>query len=254
MKNPLIDLFYKSEDYFFRSLSKECLDFDDLTTAYLTGVNLESDNPIYLRKNIDKSDELLNRCKIFYATHNLPWNVIVTEQFVTSDLLPSLSNIGFTLNGKSVAMFLELNEKSIIQINDNMAISLVSDKLDQWLVPLCGAFELTHEIMKQYADAQQRALIKKAHFQHFTLFKDEKPIASLTLSLQANIARISDVGTLPAYQNKGYATSLLKHALNEAIDLGASCCFLESSEVGIPVYQKLGFKPLFRNYTYSYLK
>ncbi len=38
------------------------------------------------------------------------------------------------------------------------------------------------------------------------------------------------------YQNKGYATYLMRHAIN----LGANYCFLEASEAGISVYQKLG--------------
>lgn len=67
MKNPLNKLFYQAEDYFFRSISKECLDFDDFTTAYLTGVNFEGDNLIYIRKNIAKIDDVLNRCENFFG-------------------------------------------------------------------------------------------------------------------------------------------------------------------------------------------
>jgi ribosomal protein S18 acetylase RimI-like enzyme len=69
--------------------------------------------------------------------------------------------------------------------------------------------------------------------------------------MQSKVARIHDVGTLPEYQNKGYATQLMKHAINEAINLGADYCFLEASESGLSVYQKLGFKPLFKNNYYT---
>ena len=66
MNDSLIDLFYKAEDYFFRSISKECLDFDDLATAYLTGVDTEHDNLVFIRKNVDANDEILNQCRDFY--------------------------------------------------------------------------------------------------------------------------------------------------------------------------------------------
>lgn len=254
MKHATIDLFYQAEDYFFRSISKECLDFDYLTTAYLSGVDCESDNPIYIRKNVEAIDEVLNRCLNFYKANHSPWNVIVTEQFISNDLAHSLKSIGFSLSGKSVAMFIALNKQSKYDNPHNMIIYSVDDKLDQWMKPLIGAFELTFEVMRQYADVHERALRNKANFHHFTLFKDEVPISSLTLSLQANIARIHDVGTLPAYQHKGYATQLVKHAINEAINLGATYCFLEASEAGISVYQKLGFKPLFKYNTYSFAK
>lgn len=254
MKNALITLFYQAEDYFFRSMSKECLDFDELTTAYFTGVNLESDNPIYIRKNIATINAVLNRCKDFYDTNNSPWNVIVTEQFISNDLTHSLNNLGFSLSGKSVAMFIELNKQSKHIITDDVTIYLVDDKLDHWMMPVGGAFETTAEVTRQYADVHERALRNKANFHHFTLYKGEVPISSLTLSVQSNVARISDVGTLPEYQNKGYATQLMKYALNEAIDLGAKHCFLEASEVGISVYQRLGFIALFKNNTYSHVR
>jgi hypothetical protein len=147
MKNAIIDLFYQAEDYFFRSISKACLDFDDLATAYLTGVDFESDNLIFIRKDVEAIDKVLNRCKDFYDTNNSPWTVVVTEQFISNDLTHSLNNIGFSPSGKSVGMFIELNKQSKYNIKDDMIIHSVNDKLDQWMMPLVGAFELTIEIM-----------------------------------------------------------------------------------------------------------
>jgi len=253
--NALIDLFYQAEDYFFRSLSKECLNFDDFATAYLTGVDLDSDNPLYIRKNIEAIDDILSCCKDFYHSNNTPWNVIVTEQFMSSDLEKSLNNMGFNHSGRSVAMFLELNKQSKEKNQDNIIIRAVDDKLEQWMMPLVGAFESTLDITRQYAHVHQKALENKANFHHYTLYKDDAPISSITLSLQENMARIDDIGTLPAHKNKGYATQLMKYAINEAIDMGAKYCFLEAWESGIAVsiYKKLGFIVLYKNTNYAHL-
>lgn len=253
MHEPLVKSFYQAEDYFFRSLSKECLDFDELTTAYYSGVQLGSDNPFYIRKKLSPVEAILTECDAFYSPKNVPWDVIVTEQFLTEELKQSLKNRGYHFIGKSVAMFIEL-QKPEYSLNEDQTIQPVSDQLDLWLLPLMGAFELTFEVMQQYANAHQRALINKAHFHHYTLLDKSEPIVSLTLSQQANVARISDVGTLPLYQNKGHASYLMKHAMNEAVKMGSEYCFLEASEAGISVYQKLGFKPLFINHTYSVAK
>ncbi|MBN9288644.1 MAG: hypothetical protein BGO43_09010 [Gammaproteobacteria bacterium 39-13] len=253
MNNAIIDLFYQAEDYFFRSISKECLDFDNVATAYLTGVYLDSDNPLYIKKKIEMYDELLNCCKDFYLANKTPWSMIVREQFISNDLEKSLKNIGFSPCGKSVAMFLELNKQCEQKVTDNIIIRAVGDKLDQWVIPLVGAFESTIDITRQYADAHQRALENKANFHHYTLYKDDAPISSITLSLQRNMARIDDIGTLPSHKNKGYATQLMKYVINEAIDLGARYCFLEAWESGIAIsiYKKLGFMTLFRNSNYA---
>lgn len=57
--------------------------------------------------------------------------------------------------------------------------------------------------------------------------------------------------TLPEFQGKGYARALMTYALSEAKGLGASYAFLEASDSGLGVYQKLGFEPLFKNNIYS---
>jgi hypothetical protein len=50
----------------------------------------------------------------------------------------------------------------------------------------------------------------------------------------------------------GYATQLIKFSLMQAIKMNAKYCFLESSNSGLGIYEKLGFKSLFENTTYIY--
>jgi len=125
------------------------------------------------------------------------------------------------------------------------------DQLNDWMMPLIGAFESTIEICSIYAATHESALKKNINLRHFSLYKQEKPIASITLSLNNGIARIDDVGTLTEFQGKGYATHLMHYVLSEAKKLGASHCFLESSNSGLVVYQKFGLEPLFKNNIYS---
>jgi ribosomal protein S18 acetylase RimI-like enzyme len=133
--------------------------------------------------------------------------------------------------------------ETLIKANDN--------QLNDWMMPLIGAFESTFEICSIYAMTHKNALKNNINFLHFSLYKKRKPIASITLSLNKNIARIDDVGTLPAFQGKGYATHLMRYVLSVAKERGACYCFLESSDSGVGVYQKLEFKTLFKNNIYS---
>lgn len=117
---------------------------------------------------------------------------------------------------------------------------------------LKGAFESTIEICRVYAGTHENALKRNINLRHFSLYKQEQPISSITLLMCDNtIARIDDVGTLPAFQGKGYASALMRYVLLEAQKLGARHCFLESSDSGLGVYQKLGFETLFKNNIYS---
>lgn len=55
-------------------------------------------------------------------------------------------------------------------------------------------------------------------------------------------------------ENDNLNEEIIQWAGGEAINLGADYCFLEASKSGLSVYQKLGFKPLFKNNYYSYTR
>jgi ribosomal protein S18 acetylase RimI-like enzyme len=86
---------------------------------------------------------------------------------------------------------------------------------------------------------------------HSSLYKQEQPISSITLSINNDLARIDDVGTLPEFQRKGYATHLIKDALSAAKKLNVNYCFLESSTSSFSIYKSLGFEFLFKNNIYT---
>lgn len=55
---------------------------------------------------------------------------------------------------------------------------------------------------------------------------------------------IFNVYTLKCYRNKGLSTILLKNMIEEAKELGIGKIFLATTDDGLPIYTKLGFKLL----------
>jgi len=252
LKSSLINLYRQAEDYFFRGISSKCLNLDDGANAYMTG-GAEL-NFIYITRNTNALDKILTQGKQFYDQDNLSFDVVIPQELCTPQIAGVLNTMGYHQKGKSVSMVVRLDElitnnvasfdaETIIKPNDN--------QLNDWMIPLIGAFESTFEICLAYATIHESALKKNINLRHFSLYKQETPIASITLSMHNTIARIDDVGTLPEFQGKGYATHLMRYVLSEAKRLGARHCFLESSASGLGVYKKLGFEPLFKNNIYS---
>ncbi|RUQ81530.1 GNAT family N-acetyltransferase [Legionella septentrionalis] len=249
---PLINLYRQAEDYFFRGISSKCLDLDDGANAYMTGgAGL---NFIYITRNTKILDKILIKGKQFYDQDNLSFEVIIPQKLCSPQIVGILNTLGYPQKSKSVSMVINLDAftidktasfdaEAVIKANDN--------KLNDWMMPLIGAFESTFDICSIYANVHKKALKRNINLLHFSLYKQDKPIASITLSMNNNIARIDDVGTLPEFQGKGYATHLMRYVLSEVKRLGARHCFLESSDSGLGVYQKLGFEPLFKNNIYS---
>lgn len=252
MNAPLTNLYRQAEDYFFRGISSKCLDMDDGAHAYMTG-GAEL-NFIYITGNTNALDKILIQGKQFFDQDNRSFDVIIPQELCRSQMADVLNTLGYPRKSKSVSMVADLDRfatdktssfdsETMIKSNDN--------QLNDWMMPLIGAFESTIEICRVYATTHANALKRNINLRHFSLYKQEKPIASITLSMHDAIARIDDVGTLPEFQGKGYATHLMHYVLFEAKKLGARHCFLESSDSGLGVYQKLGFETLFKNNIYS---
>lgn len=248
----IINLYRKAEDYFFRGISSKCLDLS-AATAYMTGVPIADLNLVYITKSISLFNKTLRQCKNFYDDANLAFVIVMPETFCTIETKIILNSMNYHQTAKSVSMALELDNfkaKSETRFCE-LIVRSSDDQLNEWMTPLIAAFESTVEFTTIYANTHESALKKKLNFYHFSLYKQERPIASITLSLQGTIARIDDVGTLPEFQGKGYATHLITYALSEAKRLGAHYCCLESSDTGFSIYQKLGFETLFSNNIYS---
>lgn len=185
----------------------------------------------------------------------ISFDLIIPQELCTPQMAYILNVMGYTQKRKSVSMIMGLDTfandqtgifdyETMIKSNDN--------QLNDWMMPLVGAFESTIEICRLYSSDHENALKLNINLRHFSLYKQEQPIASITLSMcDHTIARIDDVGTLPAFQGKGYASALMRYVLLEAKELGARHCFLESSYSGFGVYQKLSFETLFKNSIYS---
>jgi ribosomal protein S18 acetylase RimI-like enzyme len=248
----LINLYRQAEDYFFRGISSKCLNLDDGAHAYMTGgAGL---NFIYITRNTTLLDKILIQGKQFFEQKNLSFEVIIPQELCTPQITAILNTLGYFQKSKSVSKFVSLDRFAVDKTDRFDAETIIKandDRLNEWMIPLIGAFESTFEICSLYATIHESALKRNINLRHFSLYKQDKPIASITLSLNNDIARIDDVGTVPEFQGQGYATHLMHYVLSEAQRLGAHLCFLESSASGFGVYQKLGFEFLFKNNVYS---
>ena len=244
------EAFHNTESYFFSSMSAKKLNCNTLI-AYATGVAASSLNPAIIKQRDNTILQDIQACSAFYEKQNLPWALVLPEYLYDESINQMILDQNLCLTDKGVAMSILLNTVKTPLPSSHLIIKMMNNDLSTWSIPLLLGFESTQEIIGVYTKQHQLALDAGTTLYHLSGFIDDQIICSLTLSLTDDHARIDDVSTLPTHQKNGYATALMKEAVNYAKQLKARTCFLEASDAGLSIYQQIGFSELFKNCYYE---
>jgi len=73
---------------------------------------------------------------------------------------------------------------------------------------------------------------------------DGRPVTTgLGVTLGSRVG-IFNIATLPEHRRRGYAAAITARAVKDGLDAGATWSFLQSSELGYKVYERLGFRTM----------
>jgi GNAT superfamily N-acetyltransferase len=116
----------------------------------------------------------------------------------------------------------------------------------------------TGALLKRLPDYYRRHM-EKDFFAYLAL-EDGKPVSTVYLLIVERPANLSfitgrtgillNVFTYPEYRKRGLASRLLQMAIEDAKKLNVSNIELQATDMGIPVYEKLGFMHKQSRYTY----
>ena len=76
----------------------------------------------------------------------------------------------------------------------------------------------------------------------YTLYEHGVPVATSSLFMHEGVPGIYDVATLPAARGRGYGGAITLAPLIPARDEGARIAVLQSSDLGLRVYERIGFQ------------
>jgi GNAT superfamily N-acetyltransferase len=244
--STLIHNIHKTQEYFLRALSKEAFESQGMTAFSVGNMELNLNWALQTGEVEEDLETTIRRIEAFYQRLELSWRWMMNPMMDQEDLRNALREKGYGLAFTAPVLVGSLEEPLPLKSLQNFDIREVGvQKLSEWILPIQEAFQTTAEDALLYQEAHLRALQKKADFRHFVAYDDGKPVSAATLSLSPYGARLDDLGTLPAYQNKGFGTAMALHRMKIAKNLGYDWICLEASEQGDPLYRKIGFQELY---------
>lgn len=189
----------------------------------------------------------------FFTIKRLPFTWWKGPFDTPDNLAMELILAGYLPKEDDVGMFLQLsNYKHTSQ--SALQVRRVVDKesieaFDSVLVA-SGGNETAYA--KIYSQINER-LYLEGPVELYTGYIDGRAATTGIVVFYANVAGIYYISTDPKERKKGYATHMMHHLLQRAIEKGYLIATLAASNEGKPIYEKLGFQTccLFQEFTLS---
>jgi len=138
---------------------------------------------------------------------------------------------------------------------DGLVIERVRDAaaFERWARAYNDGFDLPPGFVDALGGAYARiGFDDGTPFRHYVGLLRDQPVACSTMFLDGSVAGLWHIATLPDARRRGIGAALTIAPLHDAKDLGYATAILYASEMGQPLYQRLGFRELLRLYQYGW--
>ncbi len=209
---------------------------------------------MHARFPADRADEVVRQVVTRLDTLGIDalWFVLPDS---TPELPVTLMRYGFTYSRDWKSMALDLSAFSPgsgLPAGVKVREVACQDDVDAWAQVVVASYGFDDGVRRHYGRhlvAQNGTVEGSCH--NYLGLLDGRPVATAVLFEGKEAAGINFVGTLPDARNRGIATAMMQHVLQEAKARGYRIATLNASEAGHPLYLRLGFADCFAMAIYS---
>src|SRR4051794_40575169 len=215
---------------------------DDLLLAS-TEQPLAFFNPVFLKRpfTAEEASGVLDRVRHFYAQRHIPFLMWVRKD-TQAPLLAAAEAVGLAANDGPPAMVMDPvgeaaptpPELEIVMVDSPGLLGPTADVV-------AAAFGLPVDICHRVMSPR---LIELPEVAVFTGLIAGHPVSTATLVLTDAVAGVYNVGTADPNRGRGYGAALTWAAVGEGARRGGKIAALQSSPLGRPVYEHMGFRHL----------
>jgi GNAT superfamily N-acetyltransferase len=166
-----------------------------------------------------------------------------------TDLDTHLLRHGFTDGGDEPAMGVALARlPSVLPLPEDVTVEQVSDRaaLEEWARTAYEVLGAPDTADTPFVAALSCDTLNDTAAEYYLARLHGKPVATAGLSLAAGVAGLFLVATVEEARGRGIGTAVTMAALLAARDRGYAVGVLQASEMGYPIYARMGFTEQFR--------
>jgi GNAT superfamily N-acetyltransferase len=161
-------------------------------------------------------------------------------------LIESARRAGYRDERLEPAMLLDTIERSW-PVPGGLDVRPVSD--DQGVVAYAAADAEEQERFEARREADEslaRAVMKLPGMGLFVGYVDGVPVARSMVVLSGTMAGVTNVYVAPSARRRGFGTAMTASAIAAGREMGATKACLEASVMGRPLYERMGFREMYR--------
>ncbi len=203
----------------------------ELPTELVNKVFLLQEKPA-----IEDPVAFLKKCQSFFG--RVPWRIITTISG-SETIKVAARKFGMSFDEGSPGMLLQNVPASFPNHPETLAIKKVSNtkEMVDFFNVLRASFKIPMFALKvSYPEVPDHPVSL------FVGYEANVPVSCSSLVCLNGIGGIFSVGTSPESRRKGYGEALTWMAVKESRELGCDANFLQASEMGAHVYEKMGFR------------
>ncbi|MFX0200315.1 MAG: GNAT family N-acetyltransferase [Candidatus Hodarchaeota archaeon] len=205
----------------------------------------------------DEIDEKIEEMKRFCESHNIPLNWMIGPMTRPTDLGKDLEAHGFTYVGGATGMAIELrNLKDEHRSPEGLAIKPVSNTEE--LRHFFDVWTIAHDFPDIVGDAcyslcSDLLFTDNPEACFYVGYKDGEPVATSTIFYCGGVAGLWWVSTIPKARRQGIGTEMTLKPLRIASDMEYRASILWATDMGLPIYRRLGYKEYFKTKNYLHM-
>lgn len=104
---------------------------------------------------------------------------------------------------------------------------------------IAATFDIDPEACR---DVLTPRLVEAPNAHWYLGYADGAPVASSALITSGDVAGVHYVGTLASHRRRGFGEAMTRHAVDEGAKAGCRISALQASEMGQPIYERMGFR------------